>query len=291
MEVCRNASSRRVGVSQHSGFGAGRCALAWGRGWFRCRGAWVSGSLRVVHRDEQGRERSLPAGQASGVRLTGGKPVWVPLRHRSERSIVTYWWSATTGRHVGCRSLERLSVAMLLDFHPNVTEFSAWTARLEWRERSRIRRFVPDFFARTAAGATVVIACLPSSGASSRWVRQQEVLRQACAEADWQLGSPRLPQPAALANLRWVSRYRHPRYGEAAVEGALLEVFQEPTCLGEGIQAAGVPRLLALPRLYHLMWRRELTMDWGVPLGPASVLRREGGTSLRMSPFSVEDPS
>ncbi|MFE7092961.1 TnsA-like heteromeric transposase endonuclease subunit [Streptomyces erythrochromogenes] len=251
----------------------------------------MSESLRVVHRDERGREVSLPAGQAAGIRLTEGEPVWVPLRHRSERSIVTYWWAATTGRHVGCRSLERLSMAMLLDFHPNVTEFSAWTARLEWRERSRVRRFVPDFFARTAAGATVVVACPPASGPSSRWLRQQEVLKQACAEAGWQLGSPRLPQPAALANLRWVSRYRHPRYGDAAVEGALREVFREPTGLWEGIQAAGVPRLLALPRLYHLMWRRELTMDWSVSLGPASVIRSEEGASPRMSPFNVEDPS
>ncbi|MFF9795354.1 TnsA-like heteromeric transposase endonuclease subunit [Streptomyces bacillaris] len=247
--------------------------------------------LQIVHRDDRGREISVPAGQAAGISVAGGEPVWVPLRHRSERSIVTYWWSATTGKLVGCRSLERLSVAMLLDFHPNVVEFSAWTARLEWRERSRIRRFVPDFFVRTAAGATVVVACPPASGPSGRWQRQQEVLKQACEAAGWQLGSPRLPQHAALANLRWVSRYRHPRCADATVGQALREVFQEPTGLMDGVEASGVPRVQALPRLYHLMWRRELTMDWSVPLGLASVVRPGGLTAPRMDPFRVQDPS
>jgi hypothetical protein len=251
----------------------------------------MSGSLQVVHRDERGREVSLPAGQAAGVRLTGGDPAWVPLRHPSERSIVTYWWSATTGRHVGCRSLERLSVAMLLDFHPNVTEFAAWTARLEWRERGRVRRFVPDFFVRTAAGETVVVACPPAKGPSIRWQRQQEVLKEACSEAGWQLGSPRLPRPVAMANLRWVSRYRHPRYADAAMKRALLDAFKVPVGLLEGLENAGLPALQALPRLYHLMWRRELRMDWSISLGPATVVRRGAGVVTSMRPFRVGEPS
>ncbi|MFE1315730.1 hypothetical protein [Streptomyces sp. NPDC058755] len=118
------------------------------------------GDLRIVHRNSAGREIQVPADQAGAVELLDREPVWVPLRHPSERSIVTYWWSATTG----CRSLQRLSVAMLLDFHPQVTGFAAWTARLEWSERGRTRRFVPDFFVRTAQGATVVVACPPASG-------------------------------------------------------------------------------------------------------------------------------
>jgi hypothetical protein len=245
-------------------------------------------NLQVVHRDGAGREVHVPAERAAGVQLLDREPVWVPLRHPSERSIVTYWWSATTGKHVGCRSLQRLSVAMLLDFHPHVTDFAAWTARLEWSEGGRKRRLVPDFFVRTAAGATVVVACPPASGPSSRWERQREALEQACHEAGWQLGSPRLPRASALANLRWAARYRHPRNADRTVERALLKAFAQPRYLMEGVQATGVPRLLALPRLYHLLWRRQLTMDWSIPLGPASLVRR-GGTAKSMRPFTVEE--
>ncbi|MGW3399538.1 TnsA-like heteromeric transposase endonuclease subunit [Streptomyces hydrogenans] len=229
--------------------------------------------------------------QAAGIEMVGGEPVWVPRRHPSERSIVTYWWSATTGGHVGCRSLDRLSVAMLLDFHPNVVEFSAWTARLQWRERGRVRHLVPDFFARTQAGETVVVACPPAKGPSSRWQRQQAMLREACSEAGWRLGSPRLPQPVALANLRWVSRYRHPRMADAVMERALLDAFVRPSGLLEGIENSGLPVLEALPRLYHLMWRRRLRMDWSVPLGPATVIHRGGGAMPSMRPFEFGEPS
>ncbi|MBZ6135458.1 TnsA-like heteromeric transposase endonuclease subunit [Streptomyces olivaceus] len=240
--------------------------------------------LRIVHRNGAGREVQVPAEQAGTVEMFDREPVWVPLRHHSERSIVTYWWAATTGKHVGCRSLQRLSMAMLLDFHPQVSDFAAWTARLEWTEQGRVRRFVPDFFVRTAHGATVVVSCPPASGASRRWEKQRHVLEQACDAAGWQLGTPRLPQGHALANLRWVARYRHPRYADEAVERQVLEAFARPRPLLEGVEGCGVPRLASLPRLYHLLWRRELSVDWSVPLNPASVVR-PGGAAPAMDPF------
>ncbi|ROQ23584.1 hypothetical protein EDD98_7531 [Streptomyces sp. PanSC19] len=251
----------------------------------------MSRSLQVICRDERGRKVAVPAAQAAGVKVVGGEPVWAPLRHPSERSIVTYWWSATTGTLVGCRSLDRLSVAMLLDFHPNIVGFSAWTARLEWRERGRVRHLVPDFFVRTAAGETVVVACPPAKGPSARWQSQQAMLREACSKAGWQLGSPRLPRPVAMANLRWVSRYRHPRYADAKMKRTLLNAFKAPTGLLEGIENAGLSPLQALPRLYHLLWRRELRMDWSISLGPATVVRRGAGSVTSMRPFRVGEPS
>ncbi|MDI5973983.1 hypothetical protein POF50_032355 [Streptomyces sp. SL13] len=135
-------------------------------------------NLQAVHRNGAGREVRVSAERAGGVRLLVCEPIWVPLHHPSERSIVTYWWSATTGKHVGCRSLQRLSEAMLLDFHPDVSDFAAWTARLDWSERGKTRRFVPGFFVRTADGTTVVVACPPVSGSSDRWKRPQDVLRE-----------------------------------------------------------------------------------------------------------------
>ncbi len=64
---------------------------------------------------------------------------------------------------------------------------------------------------------------------------------------------PRIPAPMALANLRWVSRYRHPRFGDRDVEQALKAAFRTPRALEEGVRATGLPRLSTLPRLYHLL--------------------------------------
>ncbi|MGW6521733.1 TnsA-like heteromeric transposase endonuclease subunit [Streptomyces sp. NPDC054962] len=233
--------------------------------------------LQVVHRLEgDSRSTTVPACQAGSIPLSRLGEVWRPVRHPSQRSIATWWWTATTGRHVGCRSMNVLTVAMLLDFHPSVTEFTSWSAKIKWRARGRERSVVPDFFVRTGQDTTLVVACPPVSGPTPRWQRQQQVLRQACAEAGWELGMPRIPGPMALANLRWVSRYRHPRFGDQEVEQALKAAFATPRGLAEGVRATGLPRLSTLPRLYHLLWRQELSLEWNRAMGPDSVIKLSG---------------
>ncbi|MFJ5105338.1 TnsA-like heteromeric transposase endonuclease subunit [Streptomyces sp. NPDC088554] len=228
--------------------------------------------LRVLHLDTNGVRRSLPADRLAGAALAERGEVWKPTRHPSQRSIVTWWWAATNRRHVGCRSLDRMSTAMLLDFHPGVVDFGAWSAQLVWRERGRERRLVPDFFVQTVSGSTVMVVARPANEPGERFDRQMAVCREACGQAGWELATPRLPNRTALANLRWVSRRRHPRFGDADVESALAGAFAQPQPLAEGVKGCGVPRALALPRLYHMLWRRRLGVDWAVPLGPGSLV-------------------
>jgi hypothetical protein len=46
--------------------------------------------------------------------------------------------------------------------------------------------------------------------------------------------------------------------------------------LWEGVEDCGVPRALALPRLYHMLWHRRLAVDWGTPLGPGALVGPPG---------------
>ncbi|MFJ3421913.1 TnsA-like heteromeric transposase endonuclease subunit [Streptomyces sp. NPDC086082] len=250
----------------------------------------MADALKVVHRIEDGsRSITVPAARAGSVPLTSRGEVWRPARHPSHRSIATWWWSATTGKLVGCRSMNVLAVAMLLDFNPAVTEFTAWPAKIKWRARGRERSVVPDFFVRTDQGATLVVACPPANGPSPRWQGQQQMLRQVCEEAGWELAMPRVPEPMALSNLRWAARYRHSRYGDREVERALKAAFRTPRALEEGVRATGLPRLSTLPRLYHLLWRQELAMEWNRAMGPGSVIRAAGRMPSAMrSPLERE---
>ena len=81
-----------------------------------------------------------------------------------------------------------------------------------------------------------------------------------------------------VANLRWLSRYRHPRCGaRQEVADRLLEVFAGPMGLFEGVAEVG-DRLEVLPVCYHLLWRQVLVADLAVgPLSPATRIRRGGG--------------
>ncbi|MFJ7241750.1 TnsA-like heteromeric transposase endonuclease subunit [Streptomyces olivaceus] len=248
--------------------------------------------VQVLHRDKGGARRVLPAERMRGVPLAEREAVWQPTRHPSQRSIATWWWAATNRRLVGCRSLELLSAAMLLDFHPQVADLRAWSAQLIWRERGRERRLVPDFFVRTVSGAMFVVLWPPATGSSDRFERQLEVAREAGAVAGWQLAVPRLPGAVALRNLRWVARRRHPRFGDASVEAVLQAAFAQPLPLREGIETCGVPRELALPRLYHMLWHRRLSTDWAEPLSPASLvgpLAAQAGPDALRSPLVVEE--
>ncbi|MFD7676197.1 TnsA-like heteromeric transposase endonuclease subunit [Streptomyces anulatus] len=246
--------------------------------------------LRVLHYDTNGVRRILPVDRLTGVALAERGEVWKPTRHPAQRSIVTWWWAETNRRLVGCRSLDRLSTAMLLDFHPGVVDLGAWSAQLIWRERGRERRLVPDFFVHTASGSTVMVVSRPAKEPGERFERQMSVCREACRQAGWRLATPQLPNRTALANLRWVSRRRHPRFSNGDVESALAVAFAEPQPLVEGVKGCGVPRSLALPRLYHMLWKRRLGVDWAVPLGPGSIVgpMAVGGPQAMGRPFTEE---
>jgi hypothetical protein len=75
------------------------------------------------------------------------------------------------------------------------------------------------------------------------------------------------------ANVRWLSRYRHPRCGrreDLAVR--LIEVFAAPAPLFAGAERVA-DRLVSLPVLFHLLWRRVLATDLtSALLGPGSLV-------------------
>ena len=76
--------------------------------------------------------------------------------------------------------------------------------------------------------------------------------------------------PVLLANVRWLSRYRHPRCRREPAATALLEAFADRRPLLAGTALAG-DRVAVLPVAYHLLWHRELGCDLSVLLGGASV--------------------
>jgi hypothetical protein len=87
----------------------------------------------------------------------------------------------------------------------------------------------------------------------------------------WEYRLAGAPDPVATANLRWLSGYRHPRYGIPAQAAALRAAFAAPVPLMDGAEATGDP-VAVLPVLYHLLWRQELAADLSVPLHPATVV-------------------
>ena len=97
----------------------------------------------------------------------------------------------------------------------------------------------------------------------------------ACGQGGWEFRRAGTIDPVLRANVRWLSRYRHPRCRREPVAAALLEVFAGRRPLLAGAALAGDPAAV-LPVAYHLLWRRELACDLSVLLGGASTTWRAG---------------
>jgi hypothetical protein len=119
---------------------------------------------------------------------------------------------------------------MLMNFDPGIAGLSSQPFWLHWRdEAGDARRHAPDFFALRADGTVLVIDVRPDDRIAGRDADAFAVTALACAVAGWQFRRAGECGRVRVANVRWLSRYRHPRCGvPEGTSGKLLEVFAPP---------------------------------------------------------------
>jgi hypothetical protein len=194
-----------------------------------------------------------------------------------QRHFPGWWWSATTGRHVGHESWLERDTAMMLDFDPQVVGFSSQPLWLSWTDAGKTRRHAPDYFARLAGGTAVVIDVRADDQIPAKDAEVFALTAGACASVGWAYRRVGEAGPVLVANVRWLAGYRHPRCMNQEVAARLREVFASPAALLAGARAAGDP-LAVLPVLYHLLWAGVLVTDLAsAPLGTESVVTAAEG--------------
>ncbi|HXT44553.1 MAG TPA: TnsA-like heteromeric transposase endonuclease subunit [Pseudonocardiaceae bacterium] len=188
-----------------------------------------------------------------------------------------WWWSATSGRHVGYESWLERDHVMLLDFDRDVVGFASQPFWLHWRDE-RVRRHAPDFFARLRDGTGVVIDVRADERIEPSDAAAFAAMARACEAVGWEFRRVGVPDLVRLENVRWLSRYRRSRCGARTdIASRLLEVFEQPRALFDGAGQVG-DRLVVLPVLYHLMWRQRLVTDLGLEsLHANTVVRTTSG--------------
>ncbi|MEW1757447.1 TnsA-like heteromeric transposase endonuclease subunit [Streptomyces cyaneofuscatus] len=228
--------------------------------------------------DVAGRRRRRPLLDCATARFEDVVPVRPFRWSRGSRHFPGWYWSATTGQHVGFESWLERDHLVLMDFDPAVMQVASQPFWLHWHDGSRERRHAPDFFVRRADGSAVVVDVRADDRIAPRDAEAFEVTRRACNVAGWVFERVGVPEAVLLANVRWLSRYRHPRCRQAPVAARLMEVFAQPGPLVPGADAAG-DRLATLPVLFHLLWRQELSAEGMAVelLGPRTVVRQADG--------------
>jgi hypothetical protein len=193
-----------------------------------------------------------------------------PVPYRGRKGIITYWPVATREQTVVCGSLRQWRLAVELDFDPAWAAFSASPVELRWRAGGRLRRWRPDFVARTADGGREVLVLKPS-GQESLPAARLEVLEEVAGVAGWRVRQVREPSGLRARNLGWLAGYRFPAGDEEGQGRALLEAFRAPAGLRAGVAASGLDELTGLDLAYRMLWRRLLLFDIAYPLLPDAV--------------------
>jgi hypothetical protein len=189
-----------------------------------------------------------------------------------------WYWAATTGRHVGFESWLERDRLLLMDFDPSVVGIGSQPFWLHWHDGERERRHAPDYFVRRADGSAVIVDVRADDRIEPKDAEAFEVTRLLCAQAGWRFERLGTPDAVLLANVRWLSRYRHPRCLHRPAAARLREVFATPGPLMVGADAAG-DRLLTLPVLFHLLWIQDLTSEEMTVelLGPRTIVHLANG--------------
>jgi hypothetical protein len=223
------------------------------------------GEFEVVYADENGEQRidlidtwRVPLESACPVR---GFPSYKGQRHHSGR-----WWTSTTGTLIGYESWLERDRLILLDFDPSVVGIASQPFWLFWTTaEGRPRSHVPDYFARLADGSALVMDCRPPERIKDKDRMAFEATRTACTRLRWRYEVAGPPPTTPLANIRWLSGFRHPRHRQHEIAAALLAAFVDPTPLLAGAEQAGDP-ITVLPALYHLIWAQNLRVNVDQPL-------------------------
>ncbi|WP_443309484.1 TnsA-like heteromeric transposase endonuclease subunit [Streptomyces sp. KR55] len=232
---------------------------------------WVDG-------DSGGLRRSLLSA-VHRVEFEGAAPVRRFASYRGQRHFPGWYWAATTGSLVGFESWLERDRAMLLDHDRRVVGLSSQPFRASWPGATRLVSHTPDYFARLEDGSAVVIDVRPKDRVGPQDAEKFAATEAMCQALDgWSYVLVHEPDPLVMTNVRWLSGYRHPRHRVVGLAGRLLDAFDEPRLLADGVLETGDP-LQVLPTLFHLLWSGELEADLAAPLGDGTqVVRGEEGT-------------
>jgi len=229
-------------------------------------------SFMLTYLGPEGTERQADPVAAAALAFEDAPPVRSFPSYRGQRNYPGLWWAATMGRHVGFESWLERDTALMLDLDPLVVAFASQPFWLRWDGQGRLRSHAPDWFARLADGTGVVLDCRPAEKVRPKDAAAFEATARACAQAGWRYELVCGHDPVLLANARWLSGYRHPRYHLQPAAGALLAAFAQPRPLQAGVRQVGDP-IGILPVLFHLLWHDHLHTELTVLLGDRSLIQ------------------
>ncbi|WP_240803116.1 TnsA-like heteromeric transposase endonuclease subunit [Streptomyces sp. A1499] len=172
--------------------------------------AWVRDGVEVRR----------PLADVAGVAFEEVAPVREFPLYRGQRHFPGLYWAATMLRHVGFESRLERDHAISMDFDPRVAWFASQPYWLFWTSAEGTRlTHAPDYFARRADGSAVVVDCRHEGRRRPRDLAKFAGTQMACEAVGWDIRLVGEIDRVRVANLRWLSGFRHPAIRSGRVGG------------------------------------------------------------------------
>lgn len=235
----------------------------------------VIATSSVSFKDRSNMVSTMAFPLATATALAASRP-WRVFRWRRGQAHYSGWyWSATTGGHVVYESRLELARLLLADFDPQVVAIAAQPFCVTAKIEGQTRRHVPDFLLIGADESVTVVNVKPAEqltkpkvAAALAWAGD------VFAERGWRHEVWSTTSAVVLANVRFLSAYRHPDRIDTALASVLQREIATSVFLSE--LEAGWPQHAAQVRsaALHLIWRGVFRVALDEPLSGSTVLER-----------------
>lgn len=221
-------------------------------------------------------EKDVPVRLVSPALFSGSSPWRKFGSHKGQAHYPGAYWSAVTGGHVPYESRLELAFLLFADRERDTRAIYAQPFRLVAAVAGRVRRHVPDFLVEDGGGGLTVVDVKPQRRLDADEVRFTFGWTAGMAgRLGWRFAVFSEPEPAVLANVRFLSGYRRARQFDPVVLEKALSLAGRPLPLADLEEAVAGPagfRPAVRAHLLHLLWSGRLRADLGCPLsGPALV--------------------
>lgn len=204
--------------------------------------------------------------------LRGCCPVRSPGVYQRQRHMPGQWFSTTAERFLEYESLLERDWMLLMDFDRRVEWICEQPLRLRYSKDGRPASHVPDLLVWREGAPELCDVKSEERVEDPEFQDQVRAMELACAEAG--LGYRVLSEPdrQSLANVRWLTGYRHePPDLDGEQERILLRLSAGPASVAELLADAREPAL-ARPVLMHLLWCGQAEIDLRSPIGDDSIV-------------------
>ncbi|MCK2022701.1 TnsA-like heteromeric transposase endonuclease subunit [Microbacterium sp. kSW2-24] len=218
-----------------------------------------------------GRRREADAGDIDELPFELCEPVRAFPSWRLKRHYSGSLWMSTLKRHVVFESFAERAFLLELDRSERLLAVASQPMVIRW-VGAEPSEHTPDFFVRLQGGRGVLVDVRPAELIDDRARQQFDRTARFAGTHGWAYAVHQGFSRVRDANLRFLSRYRDPRWD-----------FGEPPELPTG--ALGSLRDLAarldddgrgLARCYWLLWSQRVLFDQEMPLTPLTELYRGG---------------